>query len=68
MISLFGVLGAVVATLLSIGGHLGQAVGWHHSIYLDSFGPAVWVNGTWTSDDWGDNVVNEAQYWGNALF
>jgi hypothetical protein len=66
MISLFGVLGAVVATLLSIGGHLGQAVGSHHSVYLDSFGPAVLVNGTWTSDDWGDNVVNGTQYWGNA--
>ena len=66
IITMFGVMGAFVATFMSIGGHLGQAVGSHHSVYLDSFGPAVWVNGTWTSDNYGDDIVKGAQYWGNA--
>jgi hypothetical protein len=66
MVTLFGVLGAFVAALMSIGGHMSQALGNHYSVFLDSFGPEVATNQTFGKDRYGMNDTISTEYWGNA--
>jgi hypothetical protein len=66
MVTLFGVIGAFVAALMSIGGHMSQALGSHHSIFLDSFGPEVVTNQTFGRDEFNMNITVGTEYWGNA--
>lgn len=66
LVTLFGVMGAFVAALMSIGGHMSQALGSHHSVFLDSFGPEVVTNQTFGRDSYGYNSTRSSEYWGNA--
>lgn len=42
IITMFGVIGAFVATFMSIGGHISQAMGSHHSVYLEALDQRYW--------------------------
>jgi hypothetical protein len=66
MMTLFGIMGAFVACLMSIGGHMSQALGTHHSVFIDSFGPMVSTNQTYGEDSYGYNNTLSTQYWGNS--
>ncbi|KAE9379426.1 hypothetical protein N431DRAFT_478451 [Stipitochalara longipes BDJ] len=66
MVTLFGVIGAFVAAWMSIGAHMSQALGHHHSAFLDSFGPEVNTNQTYKVDPDGFNHTFSSQYWGNS--
>lgn len=45
---------------------MSQALTPHHSVYMDGIGSAVNVNGTFTTDDFGDIYYSSADYWGNS--
>jgi hypothetical protein len=66
MVTLFGIMGAFVACFMSIGGHMSQALGTHHSSFMDNFGPRVNTNQTFKVDSDGYNHTASTQYWGNA--
>lgn len=66
MVTLFGIMGAFVATFMTIGAHMSQALGHHHSVFIDSFGPVVTTNQTFGLDRNGYNETVASQYWGNA--
>ncbi|PMD34194.1 hypothetical protein L207DRAFT_534548 [Hyaloscypha variabilis F] len=66
MVTLFGVIGAFVAAWMSIGAHMSQALGYHRSTFLDSFGPEVNTNQTFEVDPDGFNHTFTSQYWGNS--
>jgi len=45
---------------------MSQALGTHHSVFIDSFGPMVSTNQTYGEDSYGYNNTLSTQYWGNS--
>jgi hypothetical protein len=67
----FGIMGAFVASCMSIGAHMSQSLGSHHTTYIDSFGPVASANitenldyvvtsVTWNTTSWSDCFVLSA--------
>ena len=64
-------MGAFVASCMSIGAHMSQSLGSHHTTYIDSFGPVASANitenldyvvtsVTWNTTSWSDCFVLSA--------
>jgi hypothetical protein len=64
IVTLLGIVGAVVAAVMSFAAHVSQATGTpgHAVTYIDSLGPGTWAN--FTEDSTG--YVVGTDYWGNA--
>jgi hypothetical protein len=45
---------------------MSQALTPYHSIYMDSIGPLVGVNGTFATDQFGSEYYTSVDYWGNT--
>jgi hypothetical protein len=67
MIMIFGLLGAFCATWMTIGAHISQETGHHHTYFIDGFGPVVPTNVTYGgSEATGGQYITSTDYWGNS--
>jgi hypothetical protein len=62
LVVLLGIIGAFLATIISMAGHMSQALGSHSTTYIDSIGAGTRTNFTWNSH----HVATSSVYWGNA--
>lgn len=64
-VAFVGVSGAFVVLVLSIAGHAAGETRTYTATYIDSFGPSVMTNVTYSARSAG-GYVNSTEYWGNS--